>query len=69
MLAADLSKDHVNIAIRHFLMLQASGVPVPMAIAKRCMELLHMCHRCVFGELRRTSSVGYRRWASVVSST
>lgn len=43
LLAQDLQKGHLQVAMRHYLMLVAVGSPVPAAFSQRCEALLAAC--------------------------
>ena len=43
LVARDLRRGHVNLAIRHFLMARACGSGVPPGMARRCEVLLQAC--------------------------
>ena len=63
LLVADLSRGHVYIAIRHYLMLRASGAPVPAPVAEECTALLKACPA---RRLQRIA-VDVERWFQTVS--
>ena len=63
LLAADLAKGHVRLAIRHFLMLRASGVPVPAAVSEECTALLNACP----ARLLQRIVLDVERWLQVVT--
>lgn len=43
LLAQDLRRRHLQVAMRHYLMLVALGSPVPAAFSQRCEALLAAC--------------------------
>ena len=62
LLMADLRRRHFNVAMRHFLMLKASGASVPVMVERRCEELLQNCPTSRRNRITRDVS----RWARMV---
>ena len=62
LLMADLRRRHFNVAMRHFLMLKASGASVPVMIERRCEELLQNCPTSRRNRITRDIA----RWARMV---
>ena len=62
LLMADLRRGHINVAMRHFLMLKASGASVPVTIEGRCEDLLQACPTARRNQIARDVA----KWARMV---
>lgn len=64
LLQRDLWLGHHRVAVRHFLMARACGMPMPVAMQERCEQLLQVCPR----EVREGIEQAVRSWAEMMPS-
>lgn len=62
LLNEDIRRGNRNLAIRHFLMLQACGVRLPEALRLSCEDWLHRCPPRTHAQI----SAAVNRWAQLV---
>lgn len=60
LLLEDMCRGHLNVAIRHFLMLRESGVAVPALIERSCEQLVDRCDPARLRQIRRQVQAWHR---------
>jgi hypothetical protein len=60
LLLDDMCRGHLNVAIRHFLMLRETGAAVPALIERSCEQLVDRCDPGRLREIRRQVQAWHR---------
>jgi hypothetical protein len=60
LLLDDMCRGHLNVAIRHFLMLRESGAAVPALIERSCEQLVDRCDPARLRQIRRQVQAWHR---------